>query len=119
MNAYERMIEVMRRQGKKTSRPAPMLGKMGKDGTIKLGEMVLEKSDYRMDASLRLAGGKEIYFHTEPPAGGTELVAVEHNRTLETYTENVLKEGDQVLVLRLSTSGPAPYLLLAKVVAPK
>ena len=26
MNAYERMIEVMRRQGKKTSGPAPMLG---------------------------------------------------------------------------------------------
>ena len=117
MNAYERMIEVMRRQGKKTSRPAPMLGKMGKDGTIKLGEMVLEKSDYRMDATLILQAEETIFYHTGPPSGG-ELTASAHNDTLAGDTRRVLKEGDQVLVLRISTSGAAPYLLLAKVVAP-
>ncbi len=118
MNAYERMLEVMKRQGKKTTPPAPVLGRMGKGGKIKLGNLVLEKSDYLLDCSLRLAGEKKTYMHIGPPAGEAELAVSAHNSTLEEYTENILAEGDQVLLLRLENGGFRPYILLAKVVEP-
>ncbi len=107
MDAYERMIEVMRRQGRKTNLPAPVLGRMGKDGTIKLGELVLETSDYLMDCNLRQGEGT-MYYHTGSHA----------DSTLTEYTNNILKEGDQVLLLRIENGGLRPYIVLAKVVAP-
>lgn len=91
MNPYEEFVKQFRKCGAYYNAPSPELGVMKKGGRIKLDTMELDTEDYLMDCSLALDGDGD--------------------------GENVLKEGDKVLVLKMQDQ--ETYILLAKVVDPK
>lgn len=92
MNPYERFVQQFRNCGRYYNAPSPEIGIMRKDGKIKLDTMELDTDDYLMDCNLFLKEGTDS-------------------------KENALKEGDKVLILKISDV--ELYILLAKVVEPR
>ena len=105
MDAYERIIEQMRKSGKYYNAPVPQIGIVSSDKKIKLDNLVINKDDYLMDCNLRFSDSGRIYFHTDN-AG----------ESLSEYKMNILSEGDRVLVMKLANS--EQYIVLSKVVIP-
>lgn len=89
MNPYEEFVKQFRSSGAYYNIPPPQIGIMKKDGRVKIDTMELDTDDYMMNCSLSLDG----------------------------EGENVLQEGDKVLVLKMQDQ--EVYILLAKVVNPK
>lgn len=95
----------MRKAGEYYNAPAIQLGKVMTDGKIKVGDLPLQKEDYLLDCNLRLNTDKKIYLHTE---------ADDSTGNLQEYRDNILDEGDRVLVLK----NEEKYIVIAKVVDP-
>lgn len=89
MNPYEEFVKQFRKCGAYYNAPPPQIGVMKKEGCVKLDTMELDTDDYLIDCNLSLDG----------------------------EGENVLQEGDKVLVLKMQDQ--EIYILLAKVVNPK
>ena len=105
MDAYERIIEQMRKSGKYYNAPVPQIGIVSSGKKIKLDNLVINKDDYLMDCNLRFSDSGRIYFHTDS-AGSS----------ISEYKGNILSEGDRVLVMKLANS--EQYIVLSKVVIP-
>ena len=116
MDAYERIIEQMRKSGKYYNAPVPQIGVVSSGKKIKLDNLVINKDDYLIDCNLRFSDSGRVYFHKEKPSGGEYLSTSEHNATMEEYKNNILNEGDRVLIMKLANS--EQYIILAKVVSP-
>lgn len=119
MDPYERMIEIMRRQGKKYNPPAPEIGIMEEEGKVRLNDLLLDTDDYLIDCNLRLDKTKKVYYHKGEPSGGGYLTTSDHNAELEEYKKNLLQTGDRVLMLKIENDDAEQYILLAKVVIPE
>ena len=105
MDAYERIIQQMRKSGQYYNAPVPQIGVVSSDKKIKIDNLVIDKDDYLIDCNLRLTDSGRVYFHTDS-----------EGRSLAEYKKNVLSEGDRVLVMKLANS--EQYIILAKVVSP-
>ena len=105
MDAYERIIEQMRKSGKYYNAPTPQIGVVSSGKKIKIDNLVINKDDYLMDCNLRFSDSGRVYFHTD----GT-------GESLSEYKKNILSEGDRVLVMKLENS--EQYIVLSKVVIP-
>lgn len=55
MNAYEKLIEQMRKAGRFYNPQVPELGTVGYEGRIKTGSVILNKNDYLVSSNLREA----------------------------------------------------------------
>lgn len=73
MNAYEKLIEQMRKAGRFYNPQVPELGIVGHDGRIKIGSVILNKNDYLVSSNLTAAKGI-----------------------------NCLEEGDKVLLMKIN-----------------
>lgn len=105
MDAYERIIEQMRKSGQYYNAPVPEIGIVSSDKKIKIDNLVINKGDYLIDCNLRFSDSGRAYFHTDSTG-----------ESLSEYKKNILSEGDRVLVMKLVNS--EQYILLAKVVEP-
>lgn len=105
MDAYERIIEQMRKSGQYYNAPVPEIGIVSSDKKIKIDNLVINKGDYLIDCNLRFSDSGRVYFHTDSTG-----------ESLSEYKKNILSEGDRVLVMKLANS--EQYILLAKVVEP-
>ena len=105
MDAYERIIEQMRKSGKYYNAPVPQIGIVSSDKKIKIDNLVINKDDYLIDCNLRFTESGRVYFHTDS-----------EGKSLEEYKKNILSEGDRVLIMKLENS--EQYIILAKVVSP-
>lgn len=115
MDVYERLIEQMRKSGQYHNPPSPMLGIMGADGKIKVNDITLDTDDYLMDCNLRI-NGESMFYHKEKSSSSQYATDSSHNASLEEYKNNILSEGDKVLVMKLPNE--EMYILIAKVVSP-
>lgn len=106
----------MRKAGKFYNPPEPQLGIMMESGKIRIDTMILDKKDYLMSCNLRLDNSKRVYLHSSQPGSGEYMTDFSHNATLEEYKENILQEGDKVLLLKLNKH--EIYIVMAKVVTP-
>ena len=101
----------MRKAGMYYNDPAIQLGKVLANGKIKVGDLPLEKEDYFLDCNLRLNADKKIYLHTEMTDSVTNM---------KEYKNNILNEGDKVLVLKIkSKEVKEKFVIIAKVVEPE
>ena len=57
MNAYEKLIEQMRKAGRFYNPQVPELGTVGYEGRIKTGSVILNKNDYIVSSNLTAAEG--------------------------------------------------------------
>lgn len=114
MDTYERWIEAMREQGANKNPNTPQLGVIMKSGKIMVDNLPLEKGDYLLDCNLRLDDKEKVYYHTQKTSSGEYVTDGGHNGTLKEYKNNILREGDRVLVLKLEKS--EKFVVLAKVV---
>ena len=106
----------MRKAGQYYNAPEPQLGIVMESGKIRIDTMILDKRDYLMNCNLRLEESKKVYLHYSKPESGEYMTDSSHNATLEEYKENILQEGDNVLLLKLNKH--EQYVVIAKVVAP-
>lgn len=53
MNSYERMLMIMREQGKKGSPDTPKMAEMASDSTVKTGTLLLDEEDLLVDSNLK------------------------------------------------------------------
>lgn len=119
MNAYEKIVNAMRKSGTYYNQPAPRIGIVGENGTVKMDALTLEKEDYLLNSSLRLEDTPEIYVHQkEAGQSGEYMNAEDHNGSLEKYTDNILKPGDKALVIWIKNEDNDTFVVLAKVVEP-
>lgn len=119
MNAYEKIVDAMRKSGTYYNQPTPRIGIVGGNGTVKMDALILEREDYLLNSSLYLEGTREIYVHRkEVEQSGEYMNAEDHNENLEKYTDNILKPGDKVLVIWIKNEDNDTFVVLAKVVEP-
>ena len=83
--------------------------------------MELDAEDYLIDCNLRLDDTETRFYHTKKVPAETNLVSA-HNDTLKEYREDVLKEGDQVVLVQMETkdkdgNDSELFVVLAKVVS--
>lgn len=121
MDVYERLTELMRESGKYHNPPGIMIGIMGTKGKIKLDSLVLDTDDYLMNCNLRIEGEK-MFYHKEKTSTSTYMTDSAHNATLSEYKNNILSEGDTVLMMKMpgikEGEEKEKYILIAKVVSP-
>lgn len=53
MNSYERMLMIMREQGKKGNPDTPKMAEMASDSTVKTGTLILDEEDLLVDSHLK------------------------------------------------------------------
>lgn len=64
MNGYERLLEVMRKQGKKDNPPLLQLADVESDEIVKLGTLSLSKDDYvKADTISELQSGDTVLMY--------------------------------------------------------
>lgn len=117
MNVYEELTELMRQNGKRYNPPIPQVGIVSGKGKIKIDGMELKPEDYLINCNLRLDDKQKIFVHTSKPSSGEFMTDSSHNETLKEVKDNVLYEGDRVLILKLE--GFEKFVLIAKVVEAK
>ena len=98
----------MREAGKFYNPPSIQLGKVMRDGKLRIGDLPVEKTDYYIDCNLRIDPTPQIYVHN--------MIPTEENHHVVEYTRNVLREGDKVLVVKLPKN--EKFVVIAKVVDP-
>lgn len=123
INAYEKIIEAMRKEGRYYNAPPLILGTVMSKGKIKIDEMILDakKGDFLIGSSLRLDDEVKQYVHEKKPFGGEWLTDGAHNADLKEYKNNVLYPGDKVLMVKLTTinrNESEIFVVIAKVVKP-
>lgn len=121
MDKIERLIKQMRKAGAYYNAPALQIGIVGTNKTIKIGDLELDAEDYLIDCNLRLDDTETRFYHTKKVPAETNLVSA-HNDTLKEYREDVLKEGDQVVLVQMETkdkdgNDSELFVVLAKVVS--
>ena len=102
MNAYEKFVNVMRKAGTYNNAPTPQIGIVSGRGKIKVDTQELEPDDYLLDCNLRLDDKEKIYLHSSRPSSGEYITDSSHNGTLKEYSDNVLRTGDKVLLLKMT-----------------
>lgn len=109
MNGYERIINQMRQQGRYHNPPTIQIGEVGDNKTIKVGDAPLDKDDYLLDCNLTFETDS-FFYHA----------AKNQDSALKEYKRNILKKGDQVLVIKLTVADEdtEQYAVLSKVVEP-
>lgn len=117
MNAYEELTELIRQNGKRYNPPVPQIGIVSGRGKIKIDGIEIKPEDYLMNCNLRLDEKEKVFIHTAKPSSGEFMTDSSHNGTLKEMKNNVLQEGDRVLMLKLE--GFEKFVLIAKVVEPK
>ena len=106
----------MRKAGKFYNAPVPLLGIMLDSGKIRIDTDTLDKDDYLINCNLRLDSSKKVFLHISEPESEEYMTDSSHNKTLEEYKANILREGDKVLLLKLEKH--EKFVLIAKVVVP-
>lgn len=117
MNGYEELVEAIREEGKYYNPPPIQIGIVMERGKVKLDTNILDTDDYYIDCNLRLDDKEKVYIHTGRTASGDYVTDSSHNGTMKEYKNNVLYEGDRVLVMKLSNK--EHYVVIAKVVVPE
>lgn len=121
MDNIERLIKQMRKAGAYYNAPALQIGVVGTDKTIKIGDLQLDAEDYLIDCNLRLDDKEKWFYHTKKVPAETNLVSA-HNDTLKEYQDNLLNEGDQVVLVQMEAkdkdgNDSELFVVLAKVVS--
>lgn len=118
MNAYEKLVEEIRKQGRYYNPPHIQIGIVAdSEGTIKLGGLNLKKKDYLINCNLRLENGEKIYLHKRWVSSGNYVTDSSHNSSMQEYKKNLLAAGDKLALVKVS--GMEKYIVLAKVVDPE
>lgn len=53
MNAYEKMLMIMREQGKRENPDTPKMAEMASDSTVKMGSLFLDEEDLLVNSNLK------------------------------------------------------------------
>ena len=53
MNVYEKMLMIIREQGKKGNPDTPKMAEMASDSTVKTGSLILDEEDLLVDSHLK------------------------------------------------------------------
>lgn len=53
MNAYEKMLMIMREQGKRENPDTPKMAEMASDSTVKTGSLFLDEEDLLVNSNLK------------------------------------------------------------------
>ena len=115
----------MRKAGRFYNAPVPLLGIMLDSGKIRIDTDTLDKDDYLINCNLRLDPSKKVFLHISEPESEEYMTDSSHNKTLEEYKANILREGDKANILRegdkvllLKLEKHEKFVLIAKVVIP-
>lgn len=64
MNGYERILEIMRNQGKKDNPPVLQLANVESEGIVKIGTLTLDEDDYvKADTIKELTTGDTVLIY--------------------------------------------------------
>ena len=105
MNAYEKLINQMRQQGKYYNDPSIQIGTVLSGKKINLADLTLDSDDYLLDCNLTFDEDAK-YFHT----GKSET------SDLKAYKANILEEGDLIIGVKVVRDNTEQFVILSKVV---